>query len=213
MPRKKDIRSGSQIASQYAMRRLISILSCVMSWHLLLQGITTASADVDWERLFKGDVIVESVRNEEGLSGLKVLMTVQSSRRQIWQLLTDYENFRHLFKHIKKLKVLEQDKQGAYVEFWVDAVITKYHYILYRRYEKPLRRISWQRVAGDLQRIEGSWEIHDTPRPEAKLLIYESYIGLESAIPRSLIRMGAMRRARAMGWHLRQMLEAPPANP
>ena len=190
---------------------LLYILSYALSLYLFLQGVAVASTDLDWERLLKGDIIVDSMSNGEGIPGVKLLMTVNASREQIWELLTDYENFSNTFKAVEKLKVLEQDSEGAYVEFWVDAVITKYHYILYRHYEKPQRRISWKRVSGDLKRIEGSWEIHDTPRPEAKLLIYNSYVKVESAIPKSWIRMGAMRQARAMGRHLRKTLEALPS--
>jgi hypothetical protein len=175
---------------------------------LVIQGVAISYKDLNWKRLFEGDMIVDIVKNLEGTPGVKLIMTVTASREQIWKTLIDYENFRDVFKNIEKIKVLEQNQQGAYVEFWIDAVLTKYHYVLYRHYETPLRRLTWRRVSGDLEKITGSWEIHDTPRPEAKLLIYQSYVQVETVLPKSWLRWGAIRQTRAMGRHLRKALEA-----
>ena len=181
---------------------------CFSLLFFALNAATSIAVDVDWDKLFSGDIEVSPVSYPEGIPGLKLLMTVDCSREQIWKTLTDYENFRDVFKGINKLRVLKEDTKGAYVEFWIDAVVANYHYVLYRHYEKPLERLTWKRVSGDLQRIEGSWEIRDTPRPKTKLLIYHSYVQANNAIPKSLLRWGAMNRARAMGKRLRRMLEA-----
>ena len=177
----------------------------------MIQELTIASINLNWDKLFNGDIIIDTVSNTDGIPGIELMMTVTASRERIWKTLTDYENFSTIFKDLEKIKVLEQNHAGAYVEFWIDAVFTKYHYIIYRHYEKPQRLLRWKRVAGDLERTEGSWEIHDTPRPEAKLLIYKSYVKLGSALPKSWLRWGAIRQAQAMGRHLRKTLEALPS--
>jgi ribosome-associated toxin RatA of RatAB toxin-antitoxin module len=192
-------------------RYFIYILSYGMMFSFLLQVSTGTSINLDWEKLFNGNIIVDTVSNGEGVPGIKLLMTVTTSRDNIWKTLTDYENYSHIFKGIEKIEIVKQENEGVYVEFWIDAVITKYHYVLYRHHEKLQGRIRWKRISGDLERVEGSWEIHDTPRPEAKLLIYKSYVKVESMMPKSMLRWGAIRHARAMGKRLRQILEALPS--
>src|SRR5262245_4536754 len=119
---------------------------------------------VDWNALYTGEVVVETVRHRDGFSGLRGSFTVAATRERIWAALVDYGNFPKLFPDIEKMRVLAQDQDGAQVEYWINAVLAHYHYVLYRRYEEPGRRLMWTRVAGDLKRIEGAWEIHDTPR-------------------------------------------------
>ena len=53
------------------------------------------------------------------------------------------------------MRVLTHDQQGAQVEYWVNAVVSKYHYVLYRHYDEPGRRLTWTRVAGDLSALRG----------------------------------------------------------
>ena len=56
------------------------------------------------------------------------------------------------------MQVLEQDAQGAKIEFWVDAVLRKYHYVVYRYYEQPGRRLTWQRLLGTSSGLRAAGE-------------------------------------------------------
>jgi len=165
---------------------------------------------VDWSTLLAGEVVVETVQHPDGFSGVRASFTVAVGRERIWAVLTDYASFPQLFPDIHKMRVLAQDQDGARVEFWINVMLARYHYVLYRRYEAPGRRLTWTRMAGDLKRIEGSWEIHDTPRPDVHLLVYESYVDLGGVLPRALVRSEAKRKAREMSEHLRHWIEARP---
>ena len=165
---------------------------------------------VDWDTLLAGEVVVEPVQHPDGFSGLRASFTVAAAQERIWAVLVDYENFPKLFPDIQKMRVLAQDQYGAQVEFWVNAIMAHYHYVLSRRYEEPGRRLTWTQIAGDLKRIEGSWEIRDTPRPDVHLLVYESYVDIGGVIPRALVRREATRKAREMGERLRHWIEARP---
>src|SRR5262249_42217274 len=146
----------------------------------------------------------------DGFPGLRASFTVAASRERIWAVLIDYANFPQIFPDITKLRVLAQDQDGAQVEFWVNAIIAQYHYVLYRRYDEPGRRLTWTRLAGDLKRIEGSWEIRDTPQPDVHLLVYESYVDIGGIIPKALVRLEATRKLREMGPRLRNWIEGHP---
>jgi|SRR5262245_17605149 len=182
---------------------------------LLLAGTLLASGptvvgSMDWDRLLAGEVVVETARHPDGLPGLRASFTVIAAREHIWAVLVDYANFPRLFPDIHQVRVLEQDQGGAQVEFWINAIVADYHYVLYRRYDEPGQRLTWTRITGDFKRIEGSWEIRDTPRPGVHLLVYESYVDLGGVIPVALVRLTATRKAREMGERLRHWIEGRP---
>ena len=106
------------------------------------------------------------------------------------------------------MKVLHSDDKGARVEFWVDAVLKKLHYVLYRKYVKPEYELRWKRLSGDLEAIQGRWLILDTDNPKTKLLIYESYVDIGVAIVTWAIGLGAKQKAKEMGYRLHQWIES-----
>src|SRR5262245_37894016 len=168
------------------------------------------AASSDWAALFAGDVVVEAVKRPDGLPGLRASFTVTAPRERICAVLLDYANFLKIFPDIHEMRVLTHDQQGAQVEYWVNALVSKYHYVLYRHYDAPGRRLTWTRVAGDVKRMEGSWEICDTPRSDVQMLVYESYLDIGGVIPKALVRMEATRKAREMGVRLRSWIEGRP---
>src|SRR5215510_322675 len=176
-------------------------MSILMLGLLLITSPLVAGSD--WASLFAGDVVVEAVKRPDGLPGLRASFVIVAPRERIWAVLLDYANFLKIFPDIHAMRVLTQDQQGAQVEYWVNAVVSQYHYVLYRRYDEPGRRLTWTRVSGDLKRMEGSWEIRDTPRSDVQMLIYESYIDIGGVVPKALVRMEAMRKTRKMGERLR----------
>jgi len=186
----------------------VGYLALLMLGMLLV--VVPPVAGRDWTLLFAGDVVVEPVKHPDGISGLRASFAVAAPRERIWAVLLDYANFPKIFPDIHDLRVLTHDPQGDQVEYWVNAVVSKYHYVLYRHYDEPGRRLTWTRVAGDLKRIEGSWEIHDTPRSDVQMLVYESYIDIGGVVPKALVRMEAMRKAREMGERLRSWIEGHP---
>jgi Polyketide cyclase / dehydrase and lipid transport len=191
------------------MRHTILWVSLLLA---LSSAIAVADNERDWEALFQGAVLVEAVENGAGLPGLRAMFVVPASRERIWAVLLDYKNFPDIFAGIDKIQVLAHDAFGATIEFWIDAVVKKYHYVVYRHYEKPGWRLTWQRLSGDLQRLDGSWEIRDTPERGAHLLVYESYVQVGGIIPMSLVRRSAMQKAREMGQRLRQWIARLPAD-
>jgi ribosome-associated toxin RatA of RatAB toxin-antitoxin module len=191
------------------MHHTILLVSLLLAF---LPAIAAADNKMDWEALVQGTVLVEAIENSAGLPGLRAMFTVPASRERIWAVLLDYEHFPDIFAGIDKMQILAHDASGATLEFWVDAVVKKYHYVVYRHYEKPGWRLTWRRLSGDLQRLEGSWEIRDTSERGVHLLVYESYVQVGGIIPTSLVRRSAMQKAREMGQQLRQWIARLPAD-
>lgn len=181
----------------------------------LMLGVLAASGPagavgVDWDALLAGEVVVETVQHPDGFPGLRASFAVVAGRERIWAVLVDYAHFPQIFPDIDKMRVLAQDQDGAQVEFWVNAIVAHYHCVLYRRYEAPGRRLTWTRLDGDFKRLEGSWEIRDTPRTGVSLLVYESYVDIGGVIPKALVRLEARRKAREMGKRLQHWIEGRP---
>jgi Polyketide cyclase / dehydrase and lipid transport len=191
------------------MRHTSLLISLLLA---LSPAIAAADDKLDWQALFQGEVLVEAIENGAGLPGLRAMFVVPASRERIWAVLLDYEHFPDIFAGIDKIQVLAHDAFGATIAFWIDAMVKKYHYVVYRHYEKPGWRLTWRRLAGDLQRLEGSWEIRDTSERGVHLLVYESYVQVGGIIPTSLVRRSAMQKAREMGQRLRQWIARWPAD-
>src|SRR5690349_1172062 len=113
---------------------LLMVGALLTSGHAVVGG-------VDWDALLAGEVVVEQVQHPDGFPGLRASFTVTAPRERIWAVLLDYANFPKLFPDIQDMHVLAQDQYGAQVEYWVNAVVTHYHYVLYRRYVEPGRRL------------------------------------------------------------------------
>ena len=152
----------------------------------------------DIDDLLNGGIIVRPIENKDGIHGLLAAIAISAPREKIWFALLDYENFPKIFDGVNKINVISQDKKGALVEFWVDAVLAELHYTLFRSYDKPAYELSWNRIKGDLKIIEGSWSILDSPDSEIKILVYRSFVKVGRAIPTRLVRWGATRKAKAM---------------
>jgi uncharacterized membrane protein len=173
-------------------------------------GVTLSAAD--WAALLdKHAVEITEVSSPDGAHGVRALFAVVAPRERVWGTLVDYENFPKIFKGIDRMNVLEQDAHHAVVELWVEGEIGRVHYVLERLYEHPGHRLSWRRLSGDLDRIEGSWEIRDTPRPGTLLLVYESYVDIGWFVPSSLYVWIAKRRTAEMATTLRRWIEVDTA--
>ncbi len=174
---------------------------------LLITPRAGLAAPPDWPRLMGGEIVVEAIRNSQGIRGVRTRFVVSASRQAIWKTLVDYENFPLFFRGIERMTVLTEDASGARIEFWADVVLRDLHYVLRRNYERPGYRLTWERESGDLERIEGSWSIVATGVAGKHLLIYESYVDIGFSAITYFIQHGAMTRAGEMADTLRNWIE------
>lgn len=178
-------------------------------WTSAVPPISCAAKELsagEVEALMEGHILVDALNNENGVPGLIAAFSVSAPRENIWKAFVDYDNFSNIFEGVKKLEVKSEDDQGATVEFWIDAVLADLNYTLYRKYERPNYKLTWNRTQGDLEIIEGSWEIIDSPRPEKKIVVYSSFVKVGRLVPTKLVRWGAMRKAEDMCKKLREWI-------
>ena len=175
-------------------------------------GVCLASAgDIDTENLSSGDVKIEWRQNEAGIDGIRATFAVKGLRTTLWRLLLDYSRFSQLFPRVREAKVIHESREGAEVEFHVDAIAWNLHYVLNRSYLEPERRITWTRKSGDLRKIEGGWTIDDAVEPGFLRVTYESYVDAGWFVPSVAVKAGARRETLRMVERLRtQMAKMAP---
>ena len=92
------------------------------------------------------------------------------------------------------------------MRIYQDVKIGKIQFVLYRHYEKPGYRLTWDRISGDLKIVNGSWDILDSPEIKKKLVIYTSYFKYGGMVPVRLSRNWAMREVQTMGMNARRWI-------
>lgn len=171
-----------------------------------LSGLA-AEPVIDWTSLQQGQILTEKIRSPDGLPGLRAQFLVTAPRARIWAALIDYNNFPRFFTGIEQLRVLRQGTDSSDIEITVDAILKRFRFTLRRDYVVPEHRLTWRRLSGDLDRLEGYWEIRDSPWPGQQRIIYVSFVKVSDIVPTRLIRLLAIRKARQMLGRFRDWVE------
>ena len=185
----------------------VFILCC-----LLWSPAIAEEKSLDWTKLFAREVITEVIKTIDNIPGVKASFCVKSTPERIWSVLTGYCDFPKMYKGLKKADVRRSSSAGAEVEYsylvnFLGIFNKELNYVLNDRYSPSQRRIVWERVSGDLERIEGSWEIIDTHRDGTYLLEYCSYVKPPWYISESLVRSKAMKAVKEMANAVRTWTE------
>jgi len=167
---------------------------------------------LDWTRLFSRDVITEVIKTIDDVPGVKASFCVKSTPERIWSVLTGYSSFPKIYRGLKKANVRMRSNVGAEVEYvylvnFLGIFNKELDYVISDQYSPSHRRIAWERVSGDLERIEGSWEIIDTQKDGTYLLEYCSYVKPPWYIPESLVQIKVMKEVKEMADAVRTWTE------
>jgi hypothetical protein len=167
---------------------------------------------LDWNKLFERDVVTERIRTTDNILGVKACFCVKSTPEHIWSVLTDYSYFPQIYKGLKKVNVRMKSDVGAEIEYvylvhFLGIFNKELDYVINDQYSPSHRRIVWAGVSGDLERIEGSWEILDTQKEGTYLLEYSSYVKPPWYVPEFLVQTKAMNAVKEMAQAVRTWIE------
>src|SRR6185369_15120597 len=118
----------------------------------------------------------------------------------------DYDHFPRIFRNVRQAKVIKELPGGVDVDFVVDARLRDIHYVLTSRYVEYGKRITWTRLSGDLQIIDGGWTIESGPNSGLLRVTYESYVKIGWYVPAFAARLSASNEVRVMVRALRDRL-------
>ena len=186
----------------------IGLILCCLS----LSQVCAGELSQDWTAHSAQDVVIETVRTTDNVPGVKASFCVRSTPERIWSVLTGYNDFPRIYKGIKKASVLMRNNLGAEVRYLYSINILgifnkELSVVLNDQYSPSHRRIVWERVSGDLERLEGSWDIVDTQRDGIYLLVYRSYVKASWYVPERLVRSRVMNEIKDMVHAIRTWVE------
>jgi ribosome-associated toxin RatA of RatAB toxin-antitoxin module len=150
--------------------------------------------------------VVEELADVEGTPGLRAVFDVDAPADVVLDLLWDVRRFRSIFPDIHALEVVGRpDASTIDVRFVVDAVVAKPTYTLRRTLDAKQRVVRWTNIAGDLDRVVGSWAVEELDGTRSRVR-YTSFVDVGvvgvSGMYRSLVvgkvdQMAARVRAAA----------------
>jgi uncharacterized membrane protein len=87
---------------------------------------------------------------------------IDAPLERVYEVAADIERAPEWQGNMKTAKVQERDGDGRplVVETVADAKVTQIKVVLRFRYDAP-RRVTWERVRGDLKAMTGSWTLED----------------------------------------------------
>jgi hypothetical protein len=177
-------------------------LLCLLIY-LIPADLQAEQDDIDWQHLMLGDILIVKIDNEQGIPGLRASFTVRASRMEIWEMLTEYDQFKTIYSGIDSLNVISEDENGAVVEFFQTTLFKRINYVLRRNYIKPGYNLTWECISGDMEYIRGSWDILDSPEDGTMLAIYTNFYKHGGIIPTRITRIWAMKQVRNMAENAR----------
>jgi ribosome-associated toxin RatA of RatAB toxin-antitoxin module len=139
----------------------------------LFTGPVDRLSPLERNALRQGQVVVTGA---EGNYTARVLLNANAS--QVWQVLTDYPNLPKFIPNMVESRVLQQEGDRKVVE-QVDRrqvlLVSIVSRLRLQIRENPQQQIEFQLIAGDLERMEGSWQIEPVSpiplRPPSQILI------------------------------------------
>ncbi len=200
-------REASTTGSRKSSRRFTRI--CLACLALFVAGRLDALSPTpspDWGALAKGRIIVDQARNDRGTPGLRCYLLVAGNEDKLFDKLKSPDFFKASYSNIEQMRILRRYRNGAEVEFVINALVTKVHYVVSRRYDRKTYTVWWTKVSGDLKEIEGSWRLQPSPYAGKYLLVYESFVD-PGMVPPGLYVSFAKLKAESNLKKLRALLE------
>ncbi|MDH4262248.1 MAG: hypothetical protein OEV78_04295 [Spirochaetia bacterium] len=162
---------------------LVKIILVIMPITFILPKQIIEDASIE-KKVFSGEIVFKDIE-EKSTAGVEATFLLQTSSNKLWNILTDYQNFNHNFDNIKKIKVIDENPKGATIELWISTVLKTFHYTVFRKYDEPLHKLTWEELSGDFKTNRGSWEIQETPDLKGCIVRYRTFVEVGGIIGRT----------------------------
>ena len=143
------------------------------------------------EKIERGEIIVRGIERSDAENRLQAeaVGIIRADKKQLNDILVDYEKYPQLFPEVKRCKVLERFEGGFVVEMTVSVffLLPEYHATV--RIEQHEDYFSWKMIAGDMKEMHGYWYFIEQG-PGKTVAFYSNTVvmkGLLSLIPNFII--------------------------
>lgn len=193
------------------MKPPVAILGVLLglSSFLLASSQESQINNLENKKIYSGQIVFKDIE-EESVEGVEAVFLLHTSAEKLWKVITDYEHFINNFENIKEVKVIEENATGATIELWVPTILKTFHYTVYRKYDEPLHKLTWNRISGDFKTNHGSWKIQAGNDEQDSIVTYRSFVevgGFAGQAFKSLTRPESKKRISRMVVKLKSILE------
>ena len=145
-------------------------------------------SSLDQARLKAGAVIIRAFRT--GTSGGVIVAAVDISapRRQVWRMMLDCRNAVRVIDILERCEIVRREAKNIDVRRHV----VRWGWLLpriesvFRSYYTPPETIRFERIAGDLDRLNGVWTLRRLGAGRTRLR-YKVQVGMRSLLPADFV--------------------------
>lgn len=153
---------------------------------------TTSNLTDMQQRLTRGDVVIRSQSITENTSAIiQAAINIAAPPATVWAVMTDCQRSPKYIKGLKSCRILKSAKDGEWDvrEHRVKAAwfLPETRTVFRSAYDKP-REIVFTRVAGDLKKLEGKWNLVPIKNGRATQIRYAVEVSVDVPIASYLIR-------------------------
>ena len=159
-------------------------------------------------QLSAGEIIVSVEPDQQGASArIKAAIEIAAPPDAVWAAMLDCKRSLKYVRGLVGCRVVSVDATGAsdvreHLVSWI-ALLPQVRSVFRSEYVRP-QSIKFQRVEGDIEVLEGAWQLEPMRAGTATRLHYNARVGKKTLVPGALIRaaiendlpktLGAMRQ-------------------
>jgi carbon monoxide dehydrogenase subunit G len=143
-------------------------------------------------QLKAGEVVIDVRPDPQGATGLiRAVIDIPAAPQRVWQVMTDCERSKRTIPSLKTCRVMEQAADGAFdvrehVVQWIWPLPSVRS--VFRSDYQPFQRIAFRKIEGDLELLEGDWQLVALSGGAATRLTYRARITPGWPVPGAMVR-------------------------
>ena len=143
------------------------------------------------------------------LAKATVETTIKAPREFVWNALTDFGRYPHIFPKVKSCQVLKREGQLVYIESFLKPqlfVNEQCQHTINDLQNKP-DSLRWKMVDGTFKAVEGEWQLKSTNAGRHCQVKYTLEVDPGPAIPRPIASMALKMTQKEIVGNFKQVVE------
>jgi uncharacterized protein YndB with AHSA1/START domain len=172
--------------------RLLVLWSCGLIGLAMSAQAQLVLDGVALRQLKAGEVVIDVRPDPQGATGLiQAVIDIPVPPQRVWEVMIDCERAKRTIPSLKTCRVIERAADGRFdvrehIVQWIwplPAVRS-----LFRSDYQPFQRIAFRKIEGDLELLEGEWQLEPQAGGAATRLSYRARITPGWPVPGAMVR-------------------------
>lgn len=166
--------------------QFVAITLCVMV--VLLAPSFAQAESTEWQTLQQGKVIVKQHTAPHTVPSVEARILISKPPEKVWMVVSDQKTLLEEERKVKRVQVLSKTGNRQSVAFTVlmTHLLPSFNYILAQELSPPYS-LTFHRVSGSFQDIQGSWRLIPAENGTKTILSYNLRLDPGPLVPRALI--------------------------